>query len=48
MLSCFHYSRLVDHCDSENSNNVQVKYSDVTDKRYPETVKKMLFDFCLK
>ena len=27
---------------------VEVKYSDITDKRYPETLKKMLFDFCLK
>merc|ERR1719219_1693545 len=44
---------LVDHCQTCQSNvcycnNVQVKYSDIADKRYPETVKKMLFDFCLK
>merc|ERR1719219_405835 len=44
---------LVDHCQTCRSNtcccnNVQVKYSDIADKKYPATVKKMLFDFCLK
>ena len=43
----------MDHCQTCESdlcycNKVQVKYSDITDKRYPEDVKKMLFDFCLK
>merc|ERR1712141_973003 len=35
-------SRLVHH------SQVQVKYSDINDKKFPETLKKMLFNFCLR
>merc|ERR1711936_13615 len=37
--------RLLDHSHCEP---VQVKYSDISDKKYPETLKRILFDFCLR
>ena len=41
----FYLSSLLDHscCDRDH-----VKYSDILDKKYPETLKRMLYDFCLR
>ena len=40
-------SRLVDH-KTNCCHQVQVKYSDITDRKYPEILKKMLYNFCLR